>query len=556
MKNRVMPIVLSLIMVLTILLAACSSKTADPTTNPTTDLNTVPSTSTNSPGGVKGKYDPPIELTTVMYNFNYPKFGEGDSLNNNPWTRYLLEQDGIKVNHLWDVASAQYEQKVNLMIASGNIPDFFAVSPLQFKQLHNAGLIEDLTHSYEQYATEETKQVIQDAGPEVIQSAIIDGKLMAIPWSGENLVYSPSVLWVRSDWMEQLKLSPPQSMNDVLHIAEAFTKQDPDGNKQDDTFGLAMDKNFDMMTGFLNAYHAYKGIWMEDGAGRLAYSSIQPEMKTALAKLQEMYAARQLDPEFGIKDYAKVEESIGSGKIGLIFGNIGTSELTQRLTPAIDWIPYPVPSIDDKPALMQHPLNIAGYYWVVKKGTKNVEAIYQMIQVWLDLFYNNTSDEMYAQYNATSDTGYWMNAPIRIYKTFKDVDIYRHLKPLLESSDKEHADVSELTPEERDFYARILDFEKGNSDNRWVYWKEGLNSSAKVIDGYITNKQYQPDKFIITPTPAMIQKKPNLDKMENQMISKIILGGSLDEFDKFVSEWKKLGGDDITKEVNDWYANK
>lgn len=29
---------------------------------------------------------------------------------------------------------------------------------------------------------------------------------------------------------------------------------------------------------------------------------------------------------------------------------------------------------------------------------------------------------------------------------------------------------------------------------------------------------------------------------------------SVDEFDKFVEEWKKLGGDEMTKEVNEWYA--
>jgi len=29
---------------------------------------------------------------------------------------------------------------------------------------------------------------------------------------------------------------------------------------------------------------------------------------------------------------------------------------------------------------------------------------------------------------------------------------------------------------------------------------------------------------------------------------------SIDEFDKFVAQWKQLGGDQITAEVNEWYA--
>jgi putative aldouronate transport system substrate-binding protein len=30
----------------------------------------------------------------------------------------------------------------------------------------------------------------------------------------------------------------------------------------------------------------------------------------------------------------------------------------------------------------------------------------------------------------------------------------------------------------------------------------------------------------------------------------------VDEFDKFVDQWRKLGGDEITKEVNDWQKSK
>jgi hypothetical protein len=38
---------------------------------------------------------------------------------------------------------------------------------------------------------------------------------------------------------------------------------------------------------------------------------------------------------------------------------------------------------------------------------------------------------------------------------------------------------------------------------------------------------------------------------------KIIVGkSSIDEFDNYVSQWKNLGGEQITKEVNDWYKTQ
>jgi putative aldouronate transport system substrate-binding protein len=378
---------------------------------------------------------------------------------------------------------------------------------------------------------------------------------MAIPWTGEAQVGVP-ILWIREDWLTKLNLSGPQSMSDVLNIAKAFATQDPDGNQKDDTYGLALDKDFGQLTGFLNGYHAYQGIWMKDGSGGLTYSTLQPEMKKALGALQEMFKAKQIDPEFGVKDGNKVNETIGANKLGMMFGSIGTAQVMQNVTPDTNWLPFPVPSIDGQKASMQHPLNIYSYYWVVKKGTKNPEAIYQMIQAWIDLFYKNTSDEVYAKYNAVTGTGYWMNAPIKLYNTFNDVDAYRHIKPFLEKKDKTNEDLSKLTPMERAWYKELLEYEKGDMKFRGRNGKAGLNSGAKVIDGYVQNNQYMPEAFTTVPTPAMVQKMPALKKMEYQMISKIILGAPLEEFDTFVEQWKKLGGDEITKEVNEWYKNK
>ena len=44
--------------------------------------------------------------------------------------------------------------------------------------------------------------------------------------------------------------------------------------------------------------------------------------------------------------------------------------------------------------------------------------------------------------------------------------------------------------------------------------------------------------------------------MEKQAYTNIIYGKeSPDSFDEFVKKWKEQGGDQITKEVNDWYKN-
>ncbi|MNW69226.1 hypothetical protein D3C74_481920 [compost metagenome] len=55
-------------------------------------------------------------------------------------------------------------------------------------------------------------------------------------------------------------------------------------------------------------------------------------------------------------------------------------------------------------------------------------------------------------------------------------------------------------------------------------------------------------------TETMKSKLDYLNKLENQTFNEIIYGKQpLDSFDTFVSTWKSSGGDQITKEVNEWY---
>jgi len=64
------------------------------------------------------------------------------------------------------------------------------------------------------------------------------------------------------------------------------------------------------------------------------------------------------------------------------------------------------------------------------------------------------------------------------------------------------------------------------------------------------------DMFTGPPTETMKTKLDYLNKLENQTFNEIIYGQKpIDSFDQFVASWKSAGGEQITKEVNEWYAN-
>ena len=59
------------------------------------------------------------------------------------------------------------------------------------------------------------------------------------------------------------------------------------------------------------------------------------------------------------------------------------------------------------------------------------------------------------------------------------------------------------------------------------------------------------------PTPTMVERWVDLDKIMDEAILGIIIGErSLDSFDEVVDQWMSLGGEQVTNEVNEWWASK
>ncbi|WP_409345436.1 hypothetical protein [Paenibacillus sp. MBLB4367] len=79
----------------------------------------------------------------------------------------------------------------------------------------------------------------------------------------------------------------------------------------------------------------------------------------------------------------------------------------------------------------------------------------------------------------------------------------------------------------------------------------------EVVDNYLKNKLYINTALTVSSTPTMAEKMATLTKMEKVMITRIILGGAgIEEFDRFVQDCYKQGGEQITKEVNDLKKTK
>ncbi|MFC3800783.1 extracellular solute-binding protein [Cohnella sp. GCM10012308] len=513
---------------------------------------------TASDGSASGS-PKPVEITMVRENAADIKYKAGETIDKNAVSDALQRDLGITIKNLWVAETSQYKQKVQMSISSNDIPDLmFVGDTAQLQQLIEADMIMDLTDVYEKNATAETKAYLTGDGGKQMESAKIGGKLMAIPMT--NGPYGASTeVWIRRDWLKKLNLQEPKTMQDVVNIAQAFASQDAGGTGK--TYGLPLtkeffeDQTFDIK-GFFNGYHSYPNQWIKDASGQLVNGNIQPETKQALKQLQDMYKAGLIDPEFGVKDVTKESELVASNKMGIVYGPFWLSAYP-LFTSAVkngkleqDWWPYPIVSADDKPALSQIELGVGGYY-VVNKKMKNPEAVIRLLNKWVQAYTNPAeSDKVYLLQNEEA-SNYWKLNPIRAFSQTETVLLGDSVPKAVEAKDP--ASLTGLEAPNR--YGKIMKYLDGDMSEWAEYPISGPKGAFSIMYDYLQNDRYHFNEFYGAFGPVMLEKKPILDAKMNEVFFKIIMNNApIDDFDKFVDEWKRLGGDEMTAEVNAWYA--
>jgi len=554
-RKKLWPSLLAASMVTSLALTACSQEGGDKPAAETKAPSQTAATKTVDP---KAKYDPPITATFVRQVSPSMKFYNGDDLDNNVWTRAYKEELGIIYKTKWSAPQDQFAQKMKLAITTNDLPDIFEVENGDFYDLADAGKLADLTEAYEKYASPKLKEWLEADGGQSMKNAKVNGKLMGIPKITNPYSGSPH-LWIRQDWLKKLNLSEPKTADDVIKIAEAFAKKDPDGNGKDDTIGLAVGKALQMspwtgLEGFFNMYHAdMSDNYMKDDSGKFMFGVIQPEAKVALEKLAEMYKNGLIDKEFGIKDNTKVMEDLGKNKIGMYFGQSwsGGWPVGQFIkdNPSMLFKAYPIPSVDGKP--VKYTVSQPGWgFRVVQKDYKNPEALIKLYNIFIEKMWTGKAED-YKKFGAEFVDGtervYQGYAPVGIGPFNEGLERYLAIKDAFKTNDTSKLDAKGLKAYEG------MKAYRGGDVNK--YPDEANNGDLSVwpyFEGVIKNKQNWNFGFNGRVSEAKVQKHETLKKMWIETYTKIIMGAApLSDFDKLVEDWKKNGGDQILKEITE-----
>ncbi|TBL80547.1 extracellular solute-binding protein [Paenibacillus thalictri] len=530
--------------------AACSDKQ-----EPSASSGTAGKPAEGDAPGPMGKYASPVTINLGYYNPGEVKWpaGSNDTLQDNRYTRLIEDTLNIKIQHAFEVPQTGYEDKVSLLISSNDIPDFMFVSEGQFKIMADSDMLEDMTAAYNNYASPLLKDVISGFGPEFMKKVTYNGKMLGIP-STSPAHDSDGVVWIRKDWLKNVGIDLPEviKMDDLEKVAKAFIENDPDQNGKKDTYGIQSTSSFVTSTVGYNsldliftAYNAYPKTWRKDANGQIVYGSLLPETKQALSKLRDMYAGGMLDKEFGTVKTDQFAKDISAGKAGISMGYTWAPMKaladSVKNNPKAEWGAYMLVSPDGK--LHARQPNPLGRIMAVKKGAKHPEAIIKLINLFATMD-NNAPDapKVYADSPGTN----WTVRPIQM--TFRTKNTVRDRFQRFQDAAAGKLKREQLPESDQgiyDNYTKGLDALKASPQD-WAYVLYQFVGGKMVLRPEVVEEYNQ----FYGITKSMETKWANLTKLEDEAFIRIIVGDKpVDYFDTFVTEWKKQGGDDVTKEV-------
>lgn len=524
----------------------CSSKDGgEATPKEKTEASTTP----------YGKYDELVTYTIGKNTPGSPRLPEGDTYEDNAYTRYLKEVLNIQNENTFEAANGDaYDQKVSMAIATGDIPDIMKVDATTLKQLVENDMIEDLTDAYKDCATDKIKEMYDSYGGRALESATFDGKLMALP--STQCANVPTMLWLRQDWMDKLGLEAPKTMDDVENILQQFVTKDPGNNGAGKTMGLVGSSNIGgvygglfQMDNILSLYNAFPGQWIEED-GKVVFGSTTDNMKKGLEKVSELFKKGLIDPQMAVREGDDITSLIINGQCGAFFGPWWAPDYplndAKKLNPDAQWTPYIAPANEDG-TVTAYTQNPASEFYVVRKGFEHPELLVKIASVINDKMVNEdySKQELMDYIKQGVDTGVRpVNILINDYNA--TIDMYKNIELALKG---------EKDPES-------LGADKGNYEKCKEYLENPNSPSVDAWSGY-TSRMISPklmeetkinevNPVFFGQTESMKLKWANLQKLQDETFLKIVTGeASIDSFDEFVRTWKSTGGDQITKEVEE-----
>src|SRR5690625_2044814 len=130
------------------------------------------------------------------------------------------------------VPNSNYEDRFNITLGSGDLPSIMLADKTpSFVQAVRDGAFWDITDYIDDYENlGQLNEIVRD-------NVSIDGRIYGLPRSRP---LGRMAVTIRKDWLDNVGLDMPETIDDFYEVLRAFTYDDPNGTGKDDTVGIVI----------------------------------------------------------------------------------------------------------------------------------------------------------------------------------------------------------------------------------------------------------------------------------------------------------------------------
>ncbi|MCL6456735.1 MAG: extracellular solute-binding protein [Gorillibacterium sp.] len=238
----------------------------------------------------------------------------------------LQEKTNTVLKMTW-VPSSTYGDKLSATVASGELPSVITVLNQKLPYIVNSvrsGMFWELGPYLKDYPN------LSRMNPIATDAISIDGKVYGI-YRARDLAKDGIIL--RKDWLDQLNLKEPKTIDEFYNVLKAFVNDDPDQNGKKDTIGLVEQQAAAGWRSMVVWYGGPADWEIKDGKASPAHLS--PAYMETLKFYKKLYDEKLINLDFAVvKDGRQV---FNKGMSGAWIANMndgqGMEESAKKVVP-------------------------------------------------------------------------------------------------------------------------------------------------------------------------------------------------------------------------------
>ena len=241
----------------------------------------------------------------------------------------LAEMTGVSIEWINPSVTDQ-DTQLNLLLASQNLPDIIFYD---WQSSYSGGLAKAVTDEIaiplndliDEYAPN-FKNLLEENPELKKQISLDDGTIAMFPSARTD----PRVrIWfgpqIRQDWLDNLGLDMPQTIDDWYNVLKAFKEQDANGNGDMDDEIPFVAAGASSLSSYLQSFAGAYGLVRDTFCvknGKVVYSPAEAEYKDFLAEMAKWYEEGLIDSDFAAMDGTSVKSLITTDVAGAYFGSL------------------------------------------------------------------------------------------------------------------------------------------------------------------------------------------------------------------------------------------